>query len=87
MIVTGTVPATFAGIFARIEDEPGTFTPPDGGTPVAPGALDRFFAAMEFIKKSPGFTELIEWARTTPDVAQDFFDKALQELKEKGLLA
>ena len=34
-----------------------------------------------------GFTELIEWARTTPDVAQDFFDKALQELKEKGLLA
>ena len=34
-----------------------------------------------------GFSELIEWARTTPDVAQDFFEKALQELKEKGLLA
>jgi dTDP-L-rhamnose 4-epimerase len=33
-----------------------------------------------------GFSELIEWARTTPDVAVDFFDKALQELKEKGLL-
>jgi dTDP-L-rhamnose 4-epimerase len=33
-----------------------------------------------------GFSELIEWARTTPDVAVDFFDKALQELQEKGLL-
>lgn len=33
-----------------------------------------------------GFAELIEWAKTTPDVAVDFFDKALQELHEKGLL-
>ena len=33
-----------------------------------------------------GFTELIEWARTTPDVAVDFFDQALQELQQKGLL-
>lgn len=33
-----------------------------------------------------GFTELIEWAKTTPDVAVDFFDKALQELQDKGLL-
>jgi len=33
-----------------------------------------------------GFTELIEWAKTTPDVAEDFFEKALQELKDKGLL-
>jgi len=33
-----------------------------------------------------GFSELIEWAKTTPDVAVDFFDKALQELQEKGLL-
>jgi dTDP-L-rhamnose 4-epimerase len=33
-----------------------------------------------------GFAELIEWAKTTPDVAVDFFDKALQELQEKGLL-
>jgi len=33
-----------------------------------------------------GFTELIEWARTTPDVAEDFFDTALQELQDKGLL-
>ena len=33
-----------------------------------------------------GFTELIEWARTTPDVAVDFFDRALQELQDKGLL-
>ena len=30
--------------------------------------------------------ELIEWAKTTPDVAVDFFDKALQELQDKGLL-
>src|SRR5688572_242632 len=33
-----------------------------------------------------GFTELVEWARTTPDVAVDFFDRALDELNEKGLL-
>jgi dTDP-L-rhamnose 4-epimerase len=33
-----------------------------------------------------GFTELVEWARTTPDVATDFFDRALDELKQKGLL-
>ena len=33
-----------------------------------------------------GFSELIEWARTTPDVAEDFFDRALDELSEKGLL-
>jgi dTDP-L-rhamnose 4-epimerase len=33
-----------------------------------------------------GFGELIDWARTTPDVAVDFFDKALEELQAKGLL-
>ena len=33
-----------------------------------------------------GFTELIEWAKTTPDVAVDFFDRALDELAQKGLL-
>ena len=33
-----------------------------------------------------GFAELIEWAKTTPDAAVDFFDKALQELQDKGLL-
>ncbi|MEQ1572695.1 MAG: NAD-dependent epimerase/dehydratase family protein [Vicinamibacterales bacterium] len=33
-----------------------------------------------------GFAELIEWAKTTPDVAVDFFDRALKELQEKGLL-
>jgi dTDP-L-rhamnose 4-epimerase len=33
-----------------------------------------------------GFSELIEWAKGTPDVAVDFFDRALQELQEKGLL-
>ena len=34
-----------------------------------------------------GFTELIQWAKTTPDVAVDFFDRALDELRQKGLLA
>jgi dTDP-L-rhamnose 4-epimerase len=33
-----------------------------------------------------GCAELIKWARTTPDVAVDFFDRALQELRDKGLL-
>ena len=33
-----------------------------------------------------GFAELVEWARTTPDVAEDFFDRALDELSAKGLL-
>jgi dTDP-L-rhamnose 4-epimerase len=33
-----------------------------------------------------GFAELIEWARTSPDGAADFFDAALDELKAKGLL-
>ena len=33
-----------------------------------------------------GFSELIEWAKTTPDAAEDFFDAALRELQDKGLL-
>jgi dTDP-L-rhamnose 4-epimerase len=33
-----------------------------------------------------GFSELIEWAKTTPDRAEDFFDRALGELRDKGLL-
>ena len=33
-----------------------------------------------------GFSELIEWAKSTPGMAEDFFDRALQELREKGLL-
>jgi dTDP-L-rhamnose 4-epimerase len=33
-----------------------------------------------------GFTELVEWAKTTPDVATDFFERALGELEQKGLL-
>jgi dTDP-L-rhamnose 4-epimerase len=33
-----------------------------------------------------GFQELVEWAKTTPDVATDFFDRAYDELKQKGLL-
>jgi dTDP-L-rhamnose 4-epimerase len=33
-----------------------------------------------------GFAELVEWARTTPEVAEDFFDRALDELSRKGLL-
>ena len=31
-----------------------------------------------------GFSELVEWARTTPDVAVDFFDRALEELKQRA---
>ena len=38
------------------------------------------------ISLEQGFGELIEWARTTPDAAVDFFDRALQELQDKGLL-
>ncbi len=33
-----------------------------------------------------GMSELIEWAKTTPDVAVDFFDQAYAELQQKGLL-
>jgi len=33
-----------------------------------------------------GFRELVEWAKTTPEAAADFFDRALDELKQKGLL-
>jgi dTDP-L-rhamnose 4-epimerase len=33
-----------------------------------------------------GMSELIEWAKSSPDHAVDFFDRALDELKAKGLL-
>lgn len=33
-----------------------------------------------------GFAELVEWAQTTPDVVNDFFEQALEELSQKGLL-
>ncbi|NOT44167.1 MAG: NAD-dependent epimerase/dehydratase family protein [Acidobacteria bacterium] len=33
-----------------------------------------------------GFAELIDWAKSTPDAAVDFFDTALDELRQKGLL-
>jgi dTDP-L-rhamnose 4-epimerase len=33
-----------------------------------------------------GFGELIEWARHSPDGAVDFFERALDELRRKGLL-
>jgi dTDP-L-rhamnose 4-epimerase len=51
--------------------------------------ISRARQALDFAPKvslEDGFSELIEWAKTTPDVAVDFFDKALQELQEKGLL-
>jgi dTDP-L-rhamnose 4-epimerase len=51
--------------------------------------ISRARQALGFAPKvslEDGFLELIEWAKTTPDVAVDFFDKALQELQEKGLL-
>ncbi len=33
-----------------------------------------------------GFGELIAWAKSSPDGAVDFFDRALDELRQKGLL-
>jgi dTDP-L-rhamnose 4-epimerase len=51
--------------------------------------ITRARQALGFAPKvslEDGFSELIEWAKTTPDVAVDFFDRALQELQEKGLL-
>jgi len=51
--------------------------------------ISRVRQALGFSPKvslEDGFSELIEWAKTTPDVAVDFFDQALQELQEKGLL-
>jgi dTDP-L-rhamnose 4-epimerase len=41
---------------------------------------------MPKVSLDQGFAELVEWAKTTPDVATDFFDQALDELKQKGLL-
>jgi len=38
------------------------------------------------VSLADGMFELVEWAKTTPDVANDFFDKALDELQQKGLL-
>ena len=34
-----------------------------------------------------GFSELIEWGRSSPGMAVDFFDRALEELRAKGLMA
>jgi dTDP-L-rhamnose 4-epimerase len=38
------------------------------------------------VSPEQGFNELIEWAKTSSDRAEDFFDRALQELQDKGLL-
>jgi len=51
--------------------------------------ITRATTTLGFLPRVPleeGFAELIDWARTTPDVAEDFFDRALDELSEKGLL-
>jgi dTDP-L-rhamnose 4-epimerase len=51
--------------------------------------ITRARTTLGFEPKVPlerGFAELVEWAKTTPDVATDFFDKALGELEQKGLL-
>jgi len=51
--------------------------------------ISRAKATLGFqpvVSLEQGFSELIEWARTTPDVAEDFFDRALDELSAKGLL-
>jgi dTDP-L-rhamnose 4-epimerase len=52
--------------------------------------ISRAKTLLGFVPKvslDDGFAELVRWARTTPDVATDFFDKALDEVKQKGLLA
>src|SRR5688572_17197601 len=52
--------------------------------------ISRARTLLGFTPKVPldqGFAELVQWARTTPEVAVDFFDHALDELKQKGLLA
>lgn len=38
------------------------------------------------ISLDEGMGELIEWARRSPDLAVDFFDRALAELKARGLM-
>jgi dTDP-L-rhamnose 4-epimerase len=51
--------------------------------------ITRAKTLLGFAPKVPledGLRELVEWAKTTPDVAADFFDKALEELKQKGLV-
>jgi dTDP-L-rhamnose 4-epimerase len=51
--------------------------------------ISRAVSTLGYAPKVPleqGFLELIEWAKTTPEVAVDFFDRALDELKQKGLL-
>jgi dTDP-L-rhamnose 4-epimerase len=51
--------------------------------------ITRARTTLGFAPKVPleqGFGELVEWARATPDVATDFFDRALGELEQKGLL-
>ena len=51
--------------------------------------IDRARTLLGFAPKVPlehGFAELVEWAKTTPDVATDFFEKAFDELQQKGLL-
>ena len=51
--------------------------------------ITRAKTMLGFQPKVPledGFRELVEWAKTTPDVAADFFDKAFEELKQKGLI-
>src|SRR5688500_1986581 len=51
--------------------------------------ITRAKTLLGFAPKVPledGLRELVEWAKTTPDMAADFFDQALDELKQKGLL-
>ena len=51
--------------------------------------ITRARTTLGYAPKVPleqGFAELVEWAKTTPDVATDFFDRALGELERKGLL-
>ena len=48
-------------------------------------ARDRLGYAPK-VSLDEGMAELIAWARSSPDAAVDMFDRALDELKQKGLL-
>ena len=48
--------------------------------------LSRLLNDRQPVVFEDGLSELVAWAKTTPDVANDFFDKALDELHQKGLM-
>src|SRR5688500_12850215 len=51
--------------------------------------ITRARETLGFVPKvslEQGFSELVAWARASPDGAVDMFDRALDELRQKGLL-